>query len=229
MSIGETQPGPKIQRYSNAETLSRAAAERFAQEARNAIDHRERFTVVLSGGSTPRQLYLLLASAQFRNDVDWSRVEFFWGDERTVPADHPDSNFRLAYQTMIENLPCTETQIHRYEVENEDRPAAARDYQQEIARYFQISTDGPPPAFDLVLLGLGTDGHTASLFPYTDATREKYQWVVCNPVPQLKTQRFTLTAPILNRGRTILFLVAGQDKADAVVEDSVAVAFSSPN
>ncbi len=216
MATGLTQPRPKVQRYANAEILSRGAAEKFTQCARDAIAHREKFTVVLSGGATPQQLYRLLASEPFRNDIDWSRVEFFWGDERTVPIDHPDSNFRLAYRAMIGKLPCAETQIHRYKVESEDRSEAAQDYQREIARYFEHSADGKPPAFDLILLGLGPDGHTASLFPHTEAVGENKRWVVCNPVPQLKTDRFTLTAHILNCGRTVLFLVAGEDKAEAL-------------
>lgn len=216
MDAGPNPSKPSVEQYPDPDRLSRAAAQRFVRIARRAMTDRGRFTVVLSGGSTPRRLYFLLAAPPFRNEIDWSRVEFFWGDERTVPIDHADSNFRLAYKAMIEKLPCAQTQIHRYRVEIPDRPAAARDYQGEIARCFQLPADGEPPAFDLVLLGLGSDGHTASLFPHTEATGEKRRWVVCNPVPQLKTERFTLTAPILNRARNILFLVTGADKAAAV-------------
>lgn len=207
---------PRIERFQGPEQLSRAAAEQFVRLARENIALGGKFTVALSGGSTPHRLYQLLAEPFYQREVDWNRVECFWGDERTVPPDHPDSNFNLVYHTLLEKLPCPEKRIHRFKVEIKDRQKAARDYQEEIARLFGVPEYGEPPALDLILLGLGVDGHTASLFPYTEAVRETRRWVTCHYVPALKTDRFTLTAPILNRGKTVLFLVSGQDKANAL-------------
>ncbi len=207
---------PRVERFKDVEHLSRAAAQIFVHKARDAIAHSGQFTVVLSGGSTPRRLYQLLAEPRLRGEVEWSKVEFFWGDERTVPPDHPDSNFNLAYQSLLVKLPCPIQQIHRIRAERKDQVKAARDYQGEIARVLGLPARGEPPAFDLILLGLGPDGHTASLFPYTEAVRESRRWVTCNYVPELRTDRFTLTAPLLNRGKTVLFLVAGKDKTEAL-------------
>jgi 6-phosphogluconolactonase len=201
------------------EALSEAAAHEFVRCAREAVAARGRFTVALSGGSTPKRLYQLLTTEPFRTRVDWGRVEFFWGDERCVPLDRADSNYRMAHEAMLAHLPIPAEHIHRMEAERPDCDTAARDYQDVLARFFYGKPTGPePPALDLVLLGMGPDGHTASLFPHTDALRETRRWVVCNHVPQLNTDRMTLTRPILNRAREVLFLVAGEDKAERLVE-----------
>lgn len=204
--------------YNDVEALSEAAAQEFLCCAEQAIEARGRFTIALSGGSTPKRLYHLLATKPYRDRVDWGRVEIFWGDERCVPPDHSDSNYRMAREAMLAHLPIPDDHIHRMEGERPDLDAAARDYQAIIARVFGVEANAEPPAFDLVLLGMGPDGHTASLFPGTQALNERKAWVVANPVPQLHTTRLTLTLPILNRAREVLFLVAGADKAERWAE-----------
>jgi 6-phosphogluconolactonase len=207
-----------IRIFADAEAVSLAAAQEFVRCAGPAIAARGRFAVALSGGSTPRRLYQLLAGEPFRTQVDWSRVDFFWGDERSVPPDHPDSNYRMAREAMLEELPVPADRVHRLEAERADRDAAARAYQETLARVLGVPAGGEPPALDLILLGMGPDGHTASLFPHTAALAEKGRWVVVNYVPKFATDRLTLTAPVLNRGREVLFLVAGADKAEPLAE-----------
>jgi 6-phosphogluconolactonase len=203
-----------IRTFADVESLSEAAAHEFVRCAREAIVARGRFTVSLSGGSTPKRLYQLLAGEPFRSQVDWGRVEIFWGDERCVPPEDAQSNYRMAREAMLVKLPIPAEHVHRMEAERSDLDAAARDYQNVLARVLP----GEPPALDLVLLGMGPDGHTASLFPHTDALRETTRWVVPNHVPQQHTNRLTLTLPILNRSREVLFLVAGADKAERLAE-----------
>jgi 6-phosphogluconolactonase len=207
-----------IRIFADVQALSEAAAHEWVRSAHEAVAARGRFTVALSGGSTPKRLYQLLAAEPFRSQLDWGRVEIFWGDERCVPPDHADSNYRMAREALLTHLPIPAEHVHRIEAERSDRDAAARDYEATLARVFGIAVSTEPPAFDLVLLGMGPDGHTASLFPHTAALEETKRWVVANPVPQLHTERLTLTRPILNRAREVLFLVAGADKAERVVE-----------
>src|SRR6516162_10300922 len=170
--------------FPDVESLSEAAADEFVRCARQAVADRGRFMVALSGSSTPRRLYQLLAAQPYRAQVDWDRVEFFWGDERCVPPDSPDSNYRMANEAMLAHLPIPADHIHRIEAERSDREAAARDYEAVLARVFGVGASGTPPALDLVLLGMGPDGHTASLFPNTQALDETTRWVVANHVPQ---------------------------------------------
>ena len=207
-----------IRVLADAEQICRTAAEEFVRCARDAVAARGRFAIALSGGHTPRRLYELLTEPPYRGQVDWGKVEFFWGDERTVPPDSKDSNYRMANEAMLQKLAIPATHIHRIQAERADRDAAARDYQAEIARVFGTAPQGEPPVFDLVLLGMGPDGHTASLFPHTAALQEKTRWVVPNHVPQLNTDRITLTTPILNRAAQVMFLVAGEDKASRLAE-----------
>ncbi len=209
---------PVVRRFPDAEAVSRAAAEEFVRASREAIAARSRCTVALSGGSTPKRLYQLLAEPPFVGQVDWPKIEFFWGDERAVPPDHKDSNFHTAHEALLQKITVPAGHVHRLQAERVDRDRAASDYQAEIARVFGASTESTPPTFDLVLLGMGPDGHTASLFPFTTALKEQTRWVVANHVPKLNADRLTLTAPILNRAREVLFLVAGADKAQPLSE-----------
>ena len=211
-----TSSGVALERFSDPEHLSHAAVEKFIQIARSVTAQGGQFKVVLSGGSTPRRLFQLLAEPQNRDKVIWEKVDFFWGDERTVAPDHSESNFHMADETLLQKLNLHSKQIHRMQGEREDQETAAQDYQTEIARAFGVSDEGEPPSFDLILLGLGPDGHTASLFPHTHAVMEKRRWICSNPVPKLNTRRITMTSSILNRAKTILFLVAGADKAKAL-------------
>ena len=203
---------PQIQVVSTSADLARAAAERVVLAARDNIEQSGGFTLVLSGGSTPKTLYELLASDEHRNQIDWSRVEIFFGDERTVPPDHPDSNYRMASEALLTKVPINPEKIHRFRGEI-DPEQAAKEYGQLLKQRF--GDDGGP---DLVLLGIGDDGHTASLFPHTSALRETKHRAVANPVPKLNTTRLTLTAPLINRAREVLVLAAGDKKAPVLRE-----------
>jgi len=205
----------EIRRFEDVETLSRAAAEEFRHAVRVALAARGSFRVALSGGSTPRRMYEILAATE-HDRIDWGAIDFFWGDERAVPPEDTESNFGMARATLLTEVPVDEERIHRMEAERPDLDEAARDYQAQIAHAFDVPVNGPPPAFDLVLLGLGPEGHTASLFPFTEALDEPRRWVVANRVPALSTIRLTLTPVILNRARRLMFLVAGAEKAEAL-------------
>lgn len=209
---------PNLYVYATAEELSRAAADLFLQIGRQAVAATGRFTVALAGGSTPRRLYELLAENPHRAGMDWTAVEWFFGDERAVPQDHPDSNYRMARAALLDPVAAPAGRVHGMEAERADLSAAAADYQAELARVFGLDSDGPPPVFDLVLLGMGADGHTASLFPCTKALRVSNDWVTANDVPQISSRRMTLTFPLINNAANVLFLVAGSDKAGALAE-----------
>jgi 6-phosphogluconolactonase len=200
----------------DAVAVAETTAERLVAAARVAIEERGIFRVALSGGSTPKQVYPLLLEPERRDAVDWARVELFWGDERSVPPDHPESNFGVAYQMLIAQLPNVRPdRVHRMPAEAPDIAAAALSYESELRLAFG-ARGSEPPAFDLIWLGMGPDGHTASLFPNTDALTESDRWVVANWVEPQDTWRMTLTYPVLNAARQVLFVVTGADKADAL-------------
>ncbi len=198
---------------STAAAVAEATADRFVTAARAAIEDRGVFRVALSGGSTPKRVYPLLLDGPRLRAVDWTRVEFFWGDERAVPPDDAESNFGVAYQMLIAHLPgARNDRIHRMAAEAPDLNAAALTYESEIRLAFDARGDDPPP-FDLVWLGMGSDGHTASLFPGSDALEETQRWVVGNWAPAHEAWRMTMTYPLLDAARQILFVVTGGDKA----------------
>jgi 6-phosphogluconolactonase len=198
----------------------RTAAERVIRAAGAALAARGRFDWALSGGSTPAALYRLLASPGYAERVDWSRVHFFWSDERCVPPDHAESNFRMAREALLDAVAAPAGHIERLHVhrlEGELPPsAAAQRYEAELAGSFGVQPGSGFPAFDLVLLGMGADGHTASLFPGSPALAETRRWVVANEVATLGATRLTFTLPLLNASRAALFVVAGADKAARV-------------
>ncbi len=196
--------------------LAQEAAKWVVAIADEAVARCGRFTVALAGGSTPKHLYSLLATESYRTRLPWRETHVFWGDERAVPPEHPDSNFGMARATLLSRIPILANQVHRMQAEQVDLNAAAGEYEADIARAFAVRPPDEPPAFDLILLGLGTDGHTASLFPYSEALQETKRWVAPNYIPALKANRLTLTAPILNRTALILFLVSGVEKAAAL-------------
>ncbi|HVX15058.1 MAG TPA: 6-phosphogluconolactonase [Pirellulales bacterium] len=208
---------PQIQVVADRDALCRAAADLFLSLSQAAVQQRGRFTVALSGGSTPRDFYALLANpdAPYRGQLAWDKLFFFWGDERHVPPDHADSNYRMANEALLSKAPVPEGNIHRIQAEMPDAEMAAHAYQENLQSFFQLSGDCPP-CFDLALMGLGPDGHTASLFPQTAALHERDRWVAANWVQKLHTHRITLTVPVLTRAAEILFLVAGADKATAL-------------
>jgi len=199
--------------FADGAELARAAAEEFTRRAGEAIDARERCAVALSGGSTPRRLFALLAdpAQPLRDRIEWRSIHFFWGDERHVPPDHPESNFRMAREALLDAVPVPAQNIHRIRGEEPDAARAAALYEDELRGFFSGA-----PRFDLVLLGLGADAHTASLFPGTEAVRERERWVVAPWVEKLRTFRITLTPAVLNRAAAVIFLVEGEEKAAAL-------------
>jgi 6-phosphogluconolactonase len=200
---------PSLQVYPDATTLAQAAAAHWVARAKEAIAAHGRFAVALSGGSTPRATYALLATPAWAGGVEWARVHVFWGDERCVPPDHPESNYRLAREALLDHVPLPRANVHRIPTEREPAQAAA-EYERTLRRFFG---PGSAPRFDLVLLGLGADGHTASLFPGTPAVCEYERWVVAHYVSSLAAWRVTLTPAVLNAADQVTFLVAGAEKA----------------
>jgi 6-phosphogluconolactonase len=206
----------KVEIFPTSTELTAAAAERFIAAADAAIAATETFSVALSGGETPRALFGALASPAYVSRVQWPRVHVFWGDERCVPPEDEASNYRMARELLLDRVPIRDANIHR--IRGEDAPdAAAEQYERELRRAFETRT-GPPRAepgarFDLVLLGLGTNGHTASLFPQLHAVRERTRWAMAENIEMLQMWRITLTPVILNQAAEILFVVSGREKA----------------
>jgi 6-phosphogluconolactonase len=194
--------------------LFEAAAGQFAQLASQAVQDRGSFSVALSGGSTPKGMFRLLAGDQFRS-IPWNRIYFFWSDERDVPFDHPDSNYRMADEALLSRVSVPGENVFRVPTEREDADAAARSYEQSLKDFFKLG-EGELPRFDLILLGMGPDGHTASLFPATAALEETKRLVVANWVEKLNTHRITFTYPVLSNAASVTFLVSGEDKAWAL-------------
>lgn len=201
----------EIRKLATPQELFEAAAEEIVLAANEAIAQRGRFTIALSGGSTPKNLYTLLAS-NARSSLNWEQTFFFWGDERHVPPDDPDSNYRMAQEAMLAKIPVPTSNVFRVPTENPDADAAALSYEQTLRKFFSLEP-GQMPRFDMILLGMGPDGHTASLFPESAALAEKSRLVVANWVEKLKTSRITFTLPVLNAARCVAFLVSGTDKA----------------
>jgi 6-phosphogluconolactonase len=199
----------------DAEAVATATADRFIAAARDAIAGRGIFRVALSGGPTPPLVYPRILDRHRRDTVDWGRAEFFWGDERSVPPDHPESNFGVAYEMLISQLPgVPAARIHRMRAEAKDIAAAARSYERELRLAFDAHGHGVPQ-FDLIWLGMGQDGHTASLFPGTEALHEERRWVVGNWVPDQETWRMTLTFPVLRAGRQVIVTSIGADRSES--------------
>ena len=204
---------PEIRILNTPADLFQAAADEFAALAAQAVQSHGRFTVALSGGSTPKSLYSLLASGSIPN-IPWDKTFLFFGDERFVPPDHPDSNYRMVHETGLFSKVFND-QVFRVPTEEKDPDIAARDYEQTLQKFFNLKP-GEFPRFDLILLGLGPDGHTASLFPGTAALNEKNRVVVANWVEKFHSYRITFTLPVLNHAACDMFLVSGKDKADMV-------------
>jgi 6-phosphogluconolactonase len=205
-----------IQIVADADALAHAAALVFIAEAKRAVARNGFFTVVLSGGSTPKALYSLLAhDPDLRLQVPWQQTYFFFGDERHVPPDHVDSNYRTAHETMLAQTFIDSAKVFRMTGEYGDAARAAAEYEEALRNFFQLPADRLP-RFDLVMLGMGPDGHTASLFPGTKALREEKRLVTSNWVGKFYTDRITMTAPVLNNAVTIMFMVHGPDKAQAL-------------
>jgi 6-phosphogluconolactonase len=199
-----------IEVVGTAADLFQAAAEEFVRVARTAIGAQGRFTVALSGGSTPKALYSLLASNY--SNFAWNRVFMFFGDERHVPPTDPESNYRMVNEALLTKVAIPAENVFRVAAENPDAGAAALDYEKQIRRFFDLKP-GEFPRFDLILLGIGPEGHTASLFPDSAALEERARIVVANWVAKFNTHRVTFTYPVLDRAAEVLFLASGADKA----------------
>jgi 6-phosphogluconolactonase len=204
----------QLQIFESASEVARAAANRFVELARAAIDERGRFSVALAGGSTPKRAYELLASDEYKDHLDWSKVHIFFGDERCVPPDDAESNYRMANEAMLSRLPIPPQNIHRMQGAG-DAVANARLYEDELRTYFN---DASWPSFDLILLGMGEDGHTASLFPGSPALNEQLSWVAANWAEKFNTFRITLTALAINHAAHAVFLVTGENKAERLAQ-----------
>ena len=200
-----------IRVFNDYDALSQAAAEMFVDLADQAINSNKRFSLVLSGGNTPHRLYEILAAGPFREKIHWEAVHVFWGDERCVPTNDPRSNFLMAWQALLSHVSVPENHIHPI---LGDLPAAlaATDYETELRNFFE----GQPPVFDLILLGLGDNAHAASLFPHTAVLDEKERWVDAVYVAEQRMYRVTMTAPLINQAREVIFLVSGTEKASAL-------------
>lgn len=202
-----------IKIFPNIEELNNFAAEKFVGIGNDAIKKRGRFTVALSGGSTPKTLYEKLLSDNFREKICWKSVFFFFGDERNVPAESEESNFRMANENLLKPLDIDTDKIYRWKTEMEIPEKIAEDYALGIEYFFH-----GVPEFDLILLGLGDDAHTASLFPNTKALNETEKIAAANFVEKFDSYRLTLTFPVINKAANVMFIVSGENKAEALRE-----------
>jgi 6-phosphogluconolactonase len=206
---------PDVRVFPDKQEINRAAAAEFVARALEAVGRSGSFTVALAGGSTPKSVYTLLGDNPESQRLPWGKMQFFFGDERHVPPTHPDSNYRMAEESLFCKVPVNEDQLFRVKGENPDADQAAAEYERTLRDCFQLS-DGQLPRFDLILLGMGPDGHTASLFPGTQALRQTQRLVVANWVEKFKTHRITFTAPVINNAACVIFMVSGEEKREAL-------------
>ena len=197
----------------DADAVARTAARNFVEWAWQAIAEDKQFCVAFSGGKTPAEFFKLLATQDFRTQVDWPRVHVFWSDERTVPPESPESNYGLARRELLIRVPIPGGNVHRMEAERPNIGKSAQDYEALLRQYLPLDARGFP-RFHLIMLGLGADGHTASIFPGQRGIRDTSRWVSTPLVPKLNSKRMTLTLPVLNAARRALFLVSGEEKAE---------------
>jgi 6-phosphogluconolactonase len=205
----------EVRVLADANAIAQTAAAEFLDTALDAVRQEGSFSVALAGGSTPKDLYGLLSKNPLQAKVPWGKIQFFFGDERHVPPDDRESNFRMATEAMLAKAPIDPKQVHRIKSEKANASEAAQEYEQELRESFKLKPD-QLPRFNLVLLGMGPEGHTASLFPGTKALREQRRLVVSNWVGKLYTDRITLTPPVLNNAARIIFMAHGAEKAPAL-------------
>ena len=208
---------PSMKIYSDPEELSRAVAHYIFNTIYQTLQHQSRFSLVLAGGQTPEALYQILAT-HYRKRIDWTKLHLFWGDERCVPTDHPESNYKMAYESLISKVPIPDVNIHRMLGEMDSPERAVAHYERQLIQYFHHNLETLPHSFDMVLLGLGNDGHVASLFPSSPVLEENIQWVTAVQAPDymITKNRITLTLPALNRATQRIFLVSGESKAEII-------------
>jgi 6-phosphogluconolactonase len=205
----------EIKIFSSIEELNNYARDEIARIANEAITTRGIFTVALSGGSTPKKLYEMLAAEDFQTRINWHQTHFFFGDERFVSPDSEESNFRMANEALFSKINAPPQNIHRFLTERDEAEIVAEKMENSMREFFGLAAD-EFPRFDLILLGMGADGHTASLFPFTSSLNEKERLVTENYIEKLQTFRLTFTIPTINHARNIIFLVVGADKAEAL-------------
>jgi 6-phosphogluconolactonase len=194
----------------NIDDLSKTVADWMVNYIQQTLKQQDRFTIALSGGNTPKKLHLILASEAYKNKIDWSRMHIFWGDERYVPYDDDRNNAKMAFDTLLNKIPVPASQIHRIQT-NIPPAESAIAYEKILHQYFTKDK-----SFDLVLLGIGDNSHTLSLFPGYEIIHEKEKWVASVFLKEQDTYRITLTAPVVNNAATIIFLVNGADKVEAI-------------
>lgn len=199
--------------YPDTDKLSHEAAQFIARIAKESIASHGRFTIALSGGSTPKTTYALLATEPYQSQIDWSQVQVFWSDERAVTPDNDESNYHMAEEVFLSKVPIPKNQIHRMPADEADREVASEAYTNEMRQIFNFNE---VPRFDLIQLGMGPEGHTASLFPHQASLHELNRLVIPVAVPKPPPVRLTFTPPVLNAAKNVLFLVTGSEKADAV-------------
>jgi 6-phosphogluconolactonase len=206
---------PGVHVYPNPTEVARAAARLFVEYAWQSIAKYGQFMVALSGGNTPRKSFEFLASDEFRGQVDWARVHIFWSDERAVPPESPESNYGMARRELLIRVPIPQANVHRMEAEKLNIGKAATEYEEVLREYLELDDRGFP-RFHLVFLGMGPDGHTASLFPGTRVSRQTSRWVSTPTVNKSNTRRMTLTLPVLDSAQRVVFLVVGSEKAETL-------------
>ena len=204
-----------IEIFPDVSAIAQKAAALYVDAAQQAARERGVFRVAMAGGSTPKSLHALLTAEPFRSQLPWDKMQIFFGDERHVPPDHADSNFRMVSETFVSKSPLKPEQVFRIKAELQDTEKAAFDYEQTLRTQFTLK-HGELPRFDLMLLGMGNEGHTLSLFPGTTALRDNGRLVVRTWVGKLYTERITCTAPVANNSAAVLFMIAGADKAPAL-------------
>lgn len=204
----------QVRMFDDPDEMAEGVADGLLRWTASRLEAGERFTIALSGGSTPLHLFRLLAEQPYRSRVPWHRLHFFWGDERMVPPDHEDSNYGVANRALLRQLRLPPDHIHRIRGEAEDPDEAAAEYEKELRQAFRLKGEGELPRFDLVLLGMGTDGHVASLFPGNPALWENRKLVTSAYLPKPGIHRITLTCPVINNAACIVFMVAGEEKAE---------------
>ena len=206
----------EVVRLGDLEALSQEAARRWLAIAQKAVAERGKFSIAISGGNTPRRLFQIMASSPYKDQAPWAQTHVFWADERRVPPNDPQSNYLMACETLLNFVPVPATQVNRMLGEGLLSDATA-DYENKLRRYFDLGARDWP-RFDLVLLGLGPDGHTASIFPGTRAVSDLTHMVLVYEVPQMHSERVTLTRRVFNNSRSVIFLVSGSDKAKPLAE-----------
>lgn len=207
----------ELKTFENIEKLNIFAAEKFVEIAKDSIAERGQFTVALSGGSTPKKLFALLTQEPFRSKIEWKKVFFFFGDERNVPIDSEESNFRMANEALFSKVEIPKENIHRFLTEKGEPKIVAEEMEREIREVFELK-ESEFPRFDLIFLGIGNDGHTASLFPETEGLKEDKRIVIENYVPKFETFRLTFTFSTINNARNVIFLISGKEKAETLRE-----------